>query len=345
MLRFCIVILSLWVIIFSWRVWQEGGFTQDYRDEGVALLEPIQQAIDHQIHVLVPEPSAAILSGMLLGVQGNVPYLFKKKLQLTSTIHLLVVSGQNLSLIGSFTNKILQPLGRKRASYLTIMVIIIYSILTGFGVPVIRALVMSLIALGGQLLGRQSTSWWILSATAALMLLVQPNWLFSISFQLSFLATAGAVIVSSKIEHWLKYVPELIRSDLSVSIAAQLLTIPVIGYNFQQLSIIGVFINVLVLWIVSPVMIIGSVGLVVSLVSQTAAEVILLVPHLLLIYFVKIIEFFAQFPWVAVVLPVTSLTLWFIYYLLLIMVNLKYGQATITKRSAAGNTAVGLAIN
>lgn len=345
MLRYSIGLLLIWLGLFLLRLWWEGGLKSDYQQDGLTIFQPLQQNLDSKIHSLMPEPSASLLSGMLLGVQGKVPFLLKKKLQATSTIHLLVVSGQNLSLVGSFCQKVLQSSGRINAAYMTAFFVVGYSLLTGFGIPVIRALIMALLTLGGQILGRPTTSWWILCLTGALMLLIEPQWLLSISFQLSFMATAGAVIVAERIEKLILFVPEFVRSDLAVSLAAQLLTLPIIAYNFQQISIVGVIVNILVLWIVSPVMILGSIGLLLGFGNDQVGQMMLLIPHLLLIYFVRVVEFFAQFGWSAIVVPLIPISFWFIYYIVLIMVHLKHDSKTTSGRRKQGFTAVGLGIN
>lgn len=327
-----LLILIVWLIIFSARLVSIGGFDPNYRDSEAKLLKPLQITLDHQISLILPEQQSALLSGMLLGVSGAVPYKLKQQLQQTSTIHLLVVSGSNLSLVAAFLTKALMPLGRLRGTVLTILAIIGYSVLTGLGVPVIRAAIMSIFSLSGQLIGRESTSWWIIILSAGLMLLWQPNWLYSISFQLSFLATIGAVVAAPKLDQLIKFVPNLIRSDLSVSLAAQLLTLPIIAYNFQQLSLVGVVVNCLVLWIVSPVMIIGAAAVLVSFLNLTLGQVVGVLPNILLTYFVEIVQFFAGLPSSWMSLSETFLVVWAGYYLLLIslfMIHLKHDQTAV----------------
>ncbi len=337
--KFVLKISLLFLGLFLIRVWSNGGIS-DQSYPGLVWLEPWQSSFNEQIQSFMPKLPAALLSGMLLGVQGQVPYTLKQQMKSTSTIHLLVVSGQNLSLVASFLSSMLRPLGRIRATWLTLIAIILYSLLTGFGIPVIRAWIMSTLSLVGQLVGRRSTGWWTLCLTAGVMLLFEPSWLISISFQLSFLATAGAMVVSPALLPRLGWLPEMVRNDFAVSLAAQLTTLPIIAYNFQQISLIGIIANCFILWTVSPIMILGAAALAISYFNPFLAQVVALVPNLLLAFFLQIIYFFSDLPFASINLPASSWQLWVIYYL--IMVHLIYVQTKAINSHRASRSGGGI---
>ncbi len=308
-----------------------GGLDSDFRQEGDETLKPMQKALSSQIEMFLDGPQAVLLQGMLLGVSQNVSKDLKEKLQSTSTIHMIVVSGQNLSLTASFLMSSLGFLGRKKATWVTLGAIVFYSLLTGLGIPVIRAGLMSGITYGGQLLGRNTTGWWILLVSGGGMLLWEPNWLLSISFQLSFLATFGVVIVAPVVERYVQWLPEFFRQDFAVSVAAQLTTMPIIAYNFNQLSVVGVVVNCLLLWVVSPVMIVGAGALVVSWVWVELARGIAWVPYILLTYFLDVVELGSRLPSASIELGPSSPIFWIGYYVLLgglIVVHLNHGKTT-----------------
>lgn len=95
---------------------------------------------------------------MLLGDGSKIQFLQKKDFQTTSTIHLLVASGQNLSISVDFFMGLVYLAGRAKTIDINLLAIIFYSLLTGLGVPILRSAVMSSTILFGQLLGKNTTS-------------------------------------------------------------------------------------------------------------------------------------------------------------------------------------------
>lgn len=308
--------LVLWCLLFTFRIFQVGGVDPTYSDEENQLLKPLQARLASTLDFILPYPESALLSGIILGVEEKLPFSLKSDLKTTSTIHVVVVSGQNLSILAGFLMSLVYFLGRRQTIILTLLAIVFYSLLTGLQVPVIRAAVMVSLTYVSQLLGRERQGLWVLVLTASGMLLYNPHWLLSISFQLSFLATFGVVVVSPIFVKALERLPRLLREDLAVTLAAQLLVLPVIAYNFYQLSLVGVFSNVLVLWTIPIVMVLGFISLGVGLVSSFLGQVVGLVPGVLLTYFIYIVEFFAKVPGASIKIGETGVLIWVGYYLM-----------------------------
>ena len=149
------------------------------------------------------------------------------------------------------------------------------------------------------------------------MLLYNPAWLVSISFQLSFLATVGVVIVSPVLVNYLQFLPDLIKQDLAVSLSAQLLTTPIIAINFHQLSLIGILVNSLILWIVPPVMILGIAALALSFIWLPLAIVVGFSTTVLLTYFIYVVGFFNSLPFSVSYIGKVNPLIWLGYYVLL----------------------------
>ncbi len=294
------LILSLFLVIFLFRVHSIAGLHQRYTNndynEWAENLKPLSLYLDHQIRTILPETQASILSGILIGVQTPLPPELKLALTNTSTIHIVVVSGQNLSMLVGFIMAAATLLGRRKTILLSLALIIFYSLLTGLQVPVLRAAIMAFLILFAELLGKDRDSWWILALAGGGMLIYNPNWLLSISFQLSFMATLGALVVAKNLTPILKFLPETIREAAAVSLSAQLLTMPIIAANFHQISLIGLIANIFVLWTVSPIMISGLVALGASIILGPLSEIFSLIPYILLTYFIDIITFFNQLP-------------------------------------------------
>ena len=190
-----------------------GGLDPGYQEFEVDLLQPYQTYLVSKIDTLLPYPQSALLSGILLGNRSSLPYSLRQELSQTSTIHMVVVSGQNLTILVGLLMGMTSWLGKRQAILISLAAMICYALLTGLQIPVLRAFIMALSAMIAVLLGKQATGWWILLLTAGLMLLFSPNWIFSISFQLSFLATLGLVGLAPMIAQVLKNVPQLLKLD------------------------------------------------------------------------------------------------------------------------------------
>lgn len=317
MIKILCLVAIIWIILFTFRVIQIGGIDPIYQEEGIQLLQPLRTDLSNKIDEILPFPQSALLSGIILGNQSDLPYSFKKQLQITSTIHIIVVSGQNLTILAGFMMSLVTIFGRRKTIILILFIIVLYSLITGFGVPVVRAAIMAGFAYMGKLLGREGTGWWILFITAGLMLLYQPNWFLNISFQLSFLATFGVIVVAPVFSKAISKAPVILREDLAVTLAAQLMVMPVLAYNFNQISLAGLLANLFVLWSVPVIMISGFAALIIGLVNTFLGQITGLVPGILLTYFIYMVELFSKMPGAVVKISQTEPMMWIGYYLIL----------------------------
>jgi len=318
MFKVVLIIITSWSLLFTFRVLQIGGLDLTYKEEGVELFKPAREYLVKVVDQILPYPQSALLSGIILGSQERLPFYLKNELKSTSTIHIVVVSGQNLTILAGFIMSLAFLIGRKKAGIFTFLLIFFYSLLTGFQVPVIRAAIMVTFTFLALMVGKERTGWWVLLLTAGLMLLYNPHWLFNISFQLSFLATFGVVVVAPILLESLQKVPQILRQDLAVTLAAQALVLPVIVYNFHQLSLVGVLANIFVLWTIPLVMVAGFFFLGVGLVSTFLGQLVGLVPAVLLTYFIYIVDLFAKLPGAGLEIGETSVIFWLGYYLLIV---------------------------
>jgi len=317
MIKIIVVVLTLWVVLFSLRIIQIGGLDPTYREEGVQFLEPLRERLSATIEESLPYPQSALLSGILIGTVNKLPFRLNNQLKITSTIHIVVVSGQNLTILAGFVMSLVSFLGRRKTIILTVLVIVFYSLLTGFQIPVVRAAIMALMAYLAQILGKERLGWWVLFVTAAVMLFYNPHWLLNISFQLSFLATFGVVVVAPVFIKYLKVVPKVLKEDIAVTLAVQLLVMPIIAYNFYQISLIGLLVNSLILWSIPIVMVSGFITLGLGLVSSFLGQLAGLIPGILLTYFIYLVEFFAKIPAASLKVGENGLAIWIGYYLIL----------------------------
>lgn len=251
-MRLTVLCTTLYVLLFLLRL------QQDPFEPKIDVFKAQRDFLDKRVQEHLPSPEAELTSGILLGQNHNLPPQFKLALRDTSTLHIVVASGQNLSMVGGFFLALAGLVRRRTAIVLSLIAVLVYTLLTGFQVPIIRAAIMFVFASAAQWFGRDRDGWRILVITALLMLLFNPKWISDLSFQLSFLATMGVLVIAPMLKKKFSRLPGILREDLAVSIGAQAMVLPVIASNFHQISLVSLITNVLVLWTVSFIMILGS---------------------------------------------------------------------------------------
>jgi competence protein ComEC len=237
---------------------------------------------------------SGLIAGITLGSKGTLASDFWQQIKNTGIVYMISASGIKVTFLVSFLMGVLTFfLPRKKAIIIVIIAIIMYLFISGFGASPVRAAVMAFLAFFGQETGRLVSSWRILFLTAGIMLAVQPDWLTDIGFALSFVSIASIMLFNKRIERLLKFIPEVLKESLSISLSAQIGLSPILFVTFGQFNIWSPLINVLVLWTVPFVMILGSLGGVVGLMWPFLGRFILLVSYPLLWWFCKIVSVFS----------------------------------------------------
>jgi len=197
---------------------------------------------------VLPEPEASLMAGIVLGSKRGLPLEFWENLRKTGTMHIVVASGFNVTVImGTVVFLFAGILPRLRALVLAMIAVAAYSIMAGLEPAIIRAAFMGTLAYLGQVLGKPRDGIRLLVAAAGAMLLINPLYLFDVGFQLSFLATIGLIVISPRLPAWL---PPGTRETIS----AQLMVWPILLINFGQMSWIGILVNSLIVSFVPYVM-------------------------------------------------------------------------------------------
>lgn len=243
---------------------------------------------------VLPEPEGGLLSGIVIGAKGALSPDFYNQTKLAGVAHVVVASGTNVTFVVSFLMEVLTLfLTRRKAIVFAILGIILYLFISGFDAPLVRAAIMSSVLFLSQETGRLVSTWRILFITVGVMLIYNPQWLIDIGFILSFVSTASLILFSERIRLKLLKLPKLLREDLATTLAAQIGVAPILFVTFGQFNIWSPLINVLVLWTVPLIMIIGSIGGAVGLVFPFLGKLILYLSYPMLWWFTKIVGLFS----------------------------------------------------
>lgn len=282
---------------------------------------------------LLPEPEAALLTGILLGVETGIPDELYDQFNRTGTSHIIVISGFNITIVaGLFTAIFGRLLGPRRAFYAVVAGILLYTLLVGADAAVTRAAIMGMLVALAAYLGRQSLAIVSLFVAGFVMTLLNPLTLWDVGFQLSFMATLSLILftpgLTQRFERSLsKLLPQgiarntlhVLNDALIVTLAASVLTLPLVAYYFGRLSVVAPLANLLVLPVQPYVMVWGGAAAATGMLSGLLSGLWLVarglaaVPWLGLHWTVLVVQALANLPFAAVDTDVSLAGLWAFY--------------------------------
>lgn len=216
-------------------------------------------------HNIPDESALQIANALLLGQKQNLdPYLQETYVQ-AGVIHILAVSGLHVGIIYAIFLFLIKPITlskKQKNNYLLALVGVIwlYAFLTGLSPSVVRSATMfSLISLG-QMRDRKPSIYNVLAFSAILMIAFNPDVIYEVGFQLSYLAVLGIVMIQPLIVRWWlpsNRVIEYFWQLTAVSLAAQLATFPLSVYYFHVFPTYFLLANLLVLPLAFLIMQVG----------------------------------------------------------------------------------------
>ena len=295
--------------------------------EGIFLLEKILKAkvvIAKQINLLWHEPHASFMAGLLYGYRGGLGSL-NELFSRTGVTHIVAISGYNITIISLILSSFLVDLyiPRKKAFYIIIIGISLFVIFAGLSASVVRAGIMGVIVLLAKQMGRASQVGNVMLLTAVLMTVHNPFiLLWDAGFQLSFISTLGLVYISPMLQPFFKKIPEVLgfRESIEATLSATIATLPLILFQFKRLSIVAVIVNVLILWIIPFLMLLGFLAVLFSFVFKPIGFIISWLAWLGLSYVIVVVKWFADLSFAAVDLHLPWWGMVFGYIALFVMI-------------------------
>jgi competence protein ComEC len=288
-----------------------------------------KQFLDNLGQVL-GEPHASLAGGLVVGEKSALGKDLIDDFRKSGLIHIVVLSGYNITIIAASIRRILNFLPRNAGIILGGIGIILFGILVGGGATVVRSCIMAITALLAELIRKDYAVGRALFIAALLMLVQNPLILFyDPSFQLSFMATLGLILLSSPLEEKLGFITEKmdIRSLVASTLATQIFVSPLIFYMMGQLSIVGIFVNIIVLPFIPLTMLLvfltGFLGLIPSLIFHYASMIVGWASHILLSYELIMVRTFAHLPFASLEVPAFSIWIMIGLYAIYLVLFLK----------------------
>ena len=187
------------------------------------------------------EKELGLAEALLIGYKDDLDKTLVQSYSNTGVVHVIAISGLHLGLIYWLLAWFFKPLQKRKVKWLRPVFILtglwLFSLLAGAQPSVLRSAVMFTCIVLGDSFERKSSIFNALALSAFLLLCINPYWLWDVGFQLSYAAVLSIVIFMQPIYHWF-YIKNKLLDFIwklnAVTIAAQVLTIPIAIYHFHQ---------------------------------------------------------------------------------------------------------------
>lgn len=287
----------------------------------VLQLYRLRNTFMKNVSYIISSPESDLGNGLVLGARGGFDNKERDEFIATGTIHIIALSGYNVTIVAEGIMKMLGVFLSGSVSIIFgMIVVVLFIVMAGSSSTAIRAGIMTIIALFGRMIGRTYNALRALIIAGLLMIAYDPRVFLDISFELSFLATFGVLCVTPKILRYLTFLPMRFgfRENVATTLAATIAVLPILLYSTGILSLVSLPANILILPFIPLTMLLVFLTGVTGFISPTISLMFGYVAHLLLAYILTIIHFFASLPFASVVIPIFPLFVLLLLYVLIL---------------------------
>lgn len=262
-------------------------------------------ALKQTLYECLPQQEAGILCAMLLGLRGEMDTELKDDFGRNGIAHILSISGLHIALLGQMIHKLLKrlPIPMGVSAGISVLVMILYGLLTGMNTPALRAIVMFALRLGATVCGRTYDMSIATSIAAMLILAENPKYIYDCGFLLSFTAIMGVAVVYPAMKDLLsrdakegrmatakgksantktasergrlRKSADRIVDMLCLSFSIQLSGLPVLAWFYYEIPLYAILLNLVVIPLMTPIMLCGIGGMLVGWWNQMLGVILL----------------------------------------------------------------------
>lgn len=257
------------------------GGKEDYLAEG---LYNIKLYLESVLDRILPEGDAEVMKAVLLGDRSGLSKEIKEDFKRNGIIHIMAVSGLHISLIGMTLYKLLRKSGVRIiiAALFSTVIMYMYGVMCGMSTSAFRAIVMFLVNLGADIVGRSYDMLSALSLSGIMILASEPLYIRHSGFLMSF----GAVLA---IGYVLPALPDFIKDGrlkiISAGLSIMLVTLPVNMSFYYTYPVYSIVLNIFVLPLMSVLMLFGIISLISGALFVPAGIILAYVCHFIIKWF------------------------------------------------------------
>lgn len=286
-----------------------------------------QNKIISKVKDILPEETAGVLIGLMLGDKTYIPEDIVDNFQKSSLAHILAVSGAHVSyiILGLTYLVSISKMPKKSGYIFTIFVLIVFIFITNFSVSVIRACIMAIILLLSKLLYRKADIKNTIAFSILIILIYNPYTITSLSMQLSYLGTIGVIFLAPNLGKLIEKIlgksskiKVKIVNIISIPISAQITILPIMIKNFNTISLTFLISNLIAVPLLGICIIGGYVLTTISFIWLWPVKKICIIFNIILKCLILIAKIFANLKYsnIYVITPNTITIL--IYYIIVI---------------------------
>ncbi|HCW54171.1 MAG TPA: competence protein ComEC [Clostridium sp.] len=224
-------------------------------DDFISKLYKIKKNIYDRLKENLGTRKAGFLSSIAFGYSDMLDISDKNDMKRFGIVHSISVSGLHVAVVYGFLRIFMR-------NKLGLLLCFIYVIFTGSNYSSIRAFIMLGTIEGASIVKRNNNSISSLCLSAMILTIYKPYSIFEISFHLSYLATLGIILMNKKINNKLYKFPQKLRKGLSVTLSAQVFTVPYLLLIFKDLSLNFIIGNLFLVPFVNLFVILGNLLLI-----------------------------------------------------------------------------------
>jgi competence protein ComEC len=299
-------------------------------------LHKLKKDIQFSLENIFSKDVYSIISSLLLGERKEVSKELINNYVNAGAIHILAISGLHIGILVIILNNIFSPLlFFKKGKYLKLISIIIvlwiFAMFTGLSASVVRAVTMfSFMIIGNSLKQTQPTEYSLISSML-ILLLVNPQFLFDVGFQLSYLAVFSIIKLQPLfLQFWTpkNYILNKVWQLTTVSLAAQIGVLPVSLYYFHQFPSLFIISNLFIIPWLGIILTIGIIIIILALL-KVLPEFIIKTYELIIHLMNTIVSWIANqegFIFKNIFISTTDMFFWY-FLLILFLITIKKGSA------------------
>jgi competence protein ComEC len=247
----------------------------------------------------LPEPLASFGMGLLIGQRANLPDQVYQSLLMVGLVHIIAVSGYNLTVILRASKGLFSRYSRRLSLLLSLGLVAVFLLIAGASASIVRAAIVSVLSLFAAYYGRRVKPLVLIMLAAAITAWLNPYYVWTdVGWYLSFLAFFGVMIVAPMLLVRLpkRWQTSLVATVVLESFCAELMTIPYVLHIFGQISFIGLVANVLVVALVPLAMLLCLVAGLAGMFVAPVAGWLAWPAVLLLTYMLDIADLLSRIP-------------------------------------------------
>jgi competence protein ComEC len=275
----------------------------------------------------LPEPNASFGLGLIIGQRNNLPSDLTSALIVVGLVHIVAVSGYNLTVITRAISRV--RLGSKyQRLILSLLLVALFILMTGLSASIVRAAIISSLGLWAWFYGRKFKPLVLIGLAAAITGFANPFYVWGdLSWYLSFLAFFGVLVIAPLLTKKL-FVrsPKLITLVLIETLAAELMTLPLIMMSFSQLSLIGLLANLLVVPLIPIAMLLCTAAAFAGMLIPSLSGWLSWPANWLLTYILDVVRLMSNIPGIFLHRSLSAGSMFFAYGAILLVILIIYRQ-------------------